>query len=96
MKVSFVVAAKAGCAVQATVPAIDADVSFHMKQSCTNGELGPVFIRFDASADVFPWHELIVDGLVYRIVDPCVLLSDGWNLLPPMEVQVSLPWVEFP
>jgi len=48
--------------------------------------------------DAFPWHELFVNGCITRLVDPCVLLSDGTALLPPDdEITVSIPdWVTVP
>ncbi|MBI1825838.1 MAG: hypothetical protein HYR83_05575 [Planctomycetes bacterium] len=92
VKVRFHLFATAGCSGPGT-PSIDSDLTVYLKQECEGNTLGPLEMRFDGFMDGFPWHELIVNGGVYPIVDPCQIMSNGYWLLPPdNDLNVSISW----
>ena len=93
VSVRFRVFAVAGCSTPLITPSIDVDMTVFVRQPCSNGVLGHRFLRFAGTADRFPWHELLVDEFVYKLIDPCFLLTDGFALLGPM-VPIQLQWVD--
>jgi len=95
--VRFQVFAKLGCANPLTTPAINADLTVYLRQVCSNGQLDPLLMRFEGFMDAFPWHEFLLNGLLYRLVDPCLRLTDPNALLPPDDdIEVSLNWQDVP
>ncbi|MEK6676819.1 MAG: hypothetical protein AABZ47_14340 [Planctomycetota bacterium] len=67
-------------------PTIDAHLTIHFRQTCTNGQLGVMEFRLYGYHDGFPWHELYINGVDVYTHDPCLtnegpysLFTDGAN-----------------
>ena len=93
VKVHIVVDALAGCATPGITPTIDATLDVHFKEVCDAAGQNHLYMKIDGQFDQFPWHELLIDSWVYRIIDPCALGTDGFYLMGPM-ITRNLPWVQ--
>ena len=67
------------------VPAIDVDLTIHFRQSCTDGEPGPMEFRLYGDHDGFPWHELYINGVAVYRHDPCLTQDTPSRLFDPLE-----------
>ena len=91
IKIRFEVSAQLGCSLPGSTPTIDVDVTAHLRQVCQAGVLNPLELKIDGLTDRFPWQEFLFDGFIYRVIDPCALLTDPNALFGP-QTSVFLDW----
>ena len=61
-------------------PPIDAHLTLHFRQLCTDGTLQTMEFRLYGTHDGFPWHELYINGTAVYTHDPCCTHEDPDSL----------------
>jgi hypothetical protein len=77
--------------------AIDFNGTLFIRQTCADGELGPLEVKGSFQYDGFPWHEVYIDGIQLFVHDPCITEEGPFSLFPPAEHTFSIEeWREIP